>query len=60
MSGFDKLQSNLGENTFVGWVGESGTVQIERLTDTEIIDDILRLINNFTSIEPPLPRRYFM
>lgn len=49
-----------GENTFIGWVGEQGTIDLEKLTDGQIIDDILRVINKFTGIQAPYPRRYYM
>ena len=35
-------------NTFIGWVGEAGTVKMEHLSDSDIIDQLIELLGDFT------------
>lgn len=58
MNGFSDVTET--ENTIIGWISEKGIMELEELTDFQIIDDILRLITEFTGIRPPFPRRYYM
>lgn len=58
MTGFDKVMSM--SNTFIGWVGEAGTVKMEDLNDTDIIDQLVELLGHFTDERVPYPRRYYM
>lgn len=58
MTGFDKVMS--GENMFIGWVGQQGTVEMEKLSDKEIVDELVTFLRKFTGKTFPYPKRYFM
>lgn len=58
MTGFDKVMS--GTNTFIGWVGQQGTIDMEKLSDKEIVDDLTEFLKTFTRRNVPYPSRYFM
>ncbi|XP_063708865.1 spermine oxidase-like [Culicoides brevitarsis] len=58
MTGFDKVIS--GKNMFLGWVGQQGTVEMEKLSDKEIIDELVGYICKFTKRRFPYPKRYYV
>uniref|UniRef100_A0A336LUS1 CSON005081 protein n=1 Tax=Culicoides sonorensis TaxID=179676 RepID=A0A336LUS1_CULSO len=56
--GFDKFTT--GDKTFIGWIGQQGVQEMDKLSDAEIIDDTLALIEQFTGRKPSYPRRYYI
>lgn len=58
ISGFDVLNPG-PKNTLLGWVGGQGAMEMEKLTDQQIINDCLKLLSNFTKLSIPTPINYF-
>lgn len=58
LTGFDVLKPN-NPNLLLGWVGGVGALDMETLSDMQIIDDCIQLLSRFTNIDVPLPTRYF-
>lgn len=61
MTGFDV--ATVPEHTIIGWVGGQGVIEMDKVnnaSDTQVMKDALELIENFTGIKPPYPRRFYM
>lgn len=46
-------------NTLLAWVGGKGALEMERLSDKEIIEDCVRLLSKFTKLDVPCPIKYY-
>lgn len=46
-------------NTLLGWVGGRGAIEMEKLSDNEIIEDCLNLLSKFTKRAVPTPLRFY-
>lgn len=57
MTGFDVMKPN-HENVLLGWVGANGAIEMERLSDDQIVDDCVRLLSKFTNLNVPKPIGY--
>lgn len=58
MTGFDILSPG-APNTLIGWVGGKGAVEMELLTDREIVEDCMKLLAKFMKTDIQFPIRYF-
>lgn len=58
ISGFDVMKPG-PSNTLLGWVGGSGAIDMEALTDQQIIQDCVNLLSQFTKTKVPAPKRYY-
>lgn len=58
LTGFDVVSPG-APNTLLGWVGGKGAIEMELLTDHEIIEDCMKLLSKFMKIDIPFPIRYF-
>lgn len=58
LTGFDVLKPN-HPNMVLGWVGGIGAIQMEALTDDQIISDCMELLTKFTNSKVPYPTRYY-
>lgn len=47
------------KNTLLAWVGGHGALEMEALTDTEIVQDCVNLLIQFTGRMVPSPIKYF-
>lgn len=46
-------------NTLLAWVGGQGAIEMEQLTDNQIILDCIELLAQFTKINVPAPIKYY-
>lgn len=46
-------------NTLLAWVGGHGALQMEKLTDSQVIDDCITLLAQFTKTQIPAPIKYY-
>lgn len=58
ISGFDVMKPG-PTNTLLAWVGGHGAIEMEHLTDNEIIEDCIALLTQFTNIKVPAPIKYY-
>lgn len=58
ITGFDVMKPNY-PNVLLGWVGGNGAIEMEKLSDAEIINDCVELLTKFTNINVPYPIRYY-
>lgn len=58
MTGFDVLKPNY-PNVLLGWVGANGALEMEKLSDDQIVDDCVRSLSKFTNLNVPKPIKYF-
>lgn len=48
------------ENTLLAWVGGPGAIEMERLSDLQIMKDCCALLRHFTGILFPEPIKYYL
>lgn len=58
LTGFDILSPG-APNTLLGWVGGRGAVEMEQMSDKEIVEDCTKLLSKFTKIDVPTPIKCF-
>lgn len=58
ISGFDVMKPG-PSNTLLGWVGGQGAIDMETLTDDQIIADCIILLSKFTKNIVPPPIKYY-
>lgn len=58
MTGFDVMKPT-NPTMLLGWVGGQGAIDMEQLSDTEIISDCVDLLTKFTNIPVPYPTRFY-
>lgn len=58
ISGFDVMKPG-PSNTLLGWVGGQGAIDMESLTDDQIIADCIVLLSKFTKTIVPPPIKYY-
>ena len=58
LTGFDVMKPG-PSNTLLGWVGGQGAIDMEEMSDEQIIDDCMALLSQFTRITIPAPIRYY-
>ncbi|XP_062559761.1 spermine oxidase-like [Armigeres subalbatus] len=58
LSGFD-IVSPGPANTLLGWIGSYGALEMERLSDAQIVNDCVFLLEKFTRKKVPQPVRYY-
>lgn len=58
ISGFDILRPG-PKNTLLGWIGGRGAIDMEQLTDQQIISDCLNLLSKFMKMSVPPPINYY-
>lgn len=58
MTGFDVLRPGV-PNTLLGWVGGQGAIEMEQMSDKEIVEDCIKLLSKFTKIDVPAPIKLF-
>lgn len=46
-------------NTLLAWVGGAGAIEMEKLTDNQIIKDCIDLLTKFTNLKVPAPIYYY-
>lgn len=46
-------------NTLLAWVGGRGALDMEKLTDTQVIHDCIALLAQFTKTQIPAPIKYY-
>lgn len=47
------------KDTLLAWVGGHGALEMETLSDTQIIRDCVDLLSQFTGLKVPTPIKYF-
>ena len=47
------------KNTLLAWVGGEGAIEMEKLSDKQIIQDCIELLAQFTNLNIPAPIKYF-
>lgn len=58
LTGFDVFRPHY-KNTLLGWVGGAGAIQMESLSDNQIVEDCINLLAKFTNLNVPSPIRYY-
>lgn len=58
MTGFDVLSPGVS-NTLLGWVGGWGAIEMEQMTDKEIVEDCIKMLSKFTKVDVPAPIKFF-
>ncbi|KAJ6626568.1 Spermine oxidase, partial [Pseudolycoriella hygida] len=58
ISGFDVMKPG-PSNTLLAWVGGYGALEMEKLTDSQVIDDCIALLAEFTNSKIPAPIKYY-
>lgn len=58
LTGFDILGPH-DNNILLGWVGGHGAIQMESLSDKQIVEDCINLLAKFTNLNVPNPIRYY-
>lgn len=58
ISGFDVMKPG-PSNTLLAWVGGHGALEMEKLTDSQVIQDCIALLAQFTNTEIPAPIKYY-
>lgn len=58
MTGFDVMKPSC-PNMLLGWVGGQGAIDMEQLSDNEIITDCIKLLSKFTNIHVPHPTKFY-
>ncbi|XP_037047897.1 spermine oxidase-like [Bradysia coprophila] len=58
ISGFDVMKPG-PSNTLLAWVGGRGAIEMEKLTDSQVIHDCIALLAQFTKSEIPAPIKYY-
>lgn len=58
LTGFDIFRPENG-NILLGWVGGDGAIEMESLSDIQIVEDCINLLAKFTHINVPMPIRYY-
>lgn len=58
ISGFDVMRPG-PSNTLLAWVGGAGAIEMEQLTDNQIIKDCIDLLAQFTNLKVPAPIHYY-
>lgn len=59
MSGFELVYTG-PPNTMIGWVGNKGVELMEKLSDKDIIDAIIKHLEKFLGYSLSYPKRYFV